>query len=93
MWSLYYHELIGKIEEYEAKKYLMTDDNILDQVLNKIKKRIDIAKFDDSKILIDTHDKLSDDIIFKNVAILITCIIKDSDKFYPQLYLEEALVA
>ena len=77
----------------EAKKYLMSDDNILDKVLNKIKKIIDIEKFDDTKILIDTHDKLSDDIIFKNVVTLITCIIKDSDQFYPQLYLEEALVA
>ena len=39
MLSLYYHELMGKIEEHEQKKkkYLMVDDYILDQVLGKIK--------------------------------------------------------
>ena len=39
----------------------------------------------------DTDDKLLGDITFKNVVILMTCVIKDGDKFYPVLFLEEAL--
>ena len=35
--------------------------------------------------------KLPDDITLKNVMILTTCVIKDDGKFYPQLFLEEAL--
>ena len=38
-----------------------------------------------------TDDKLPDDITFKNVLILMTCVIKDDDKFYPQPFLEETL--
>ena len=67
------------------------DDSILDKVLNKIDEIKGIKKFD-SKTLIDTNDELSDDINFKNIMILITCVIKDDDKFYPQLFLEEALL-
>ena len=64
---------------------------MLDKVLNKIDEIKGIKKFD-SKTLIDTNDELSDDINFKNIMILITCVIKDDDKFYPQLFLEEALL-
>ena len=46
MLSLYYHELTGKIEKYERKKYLMVDNYILDKVLGKIKEKIGIEKFD-----------------------------------------------
>ena len=56
MLSLHYHELIGKIEEYEEKEYLMVDDYILDKVLDKIKKIIGIERFNDTKLLIDTND-------------------------------------
>ena len=66
MLSLYYHELIGNIEEYEGKKYLMIDDNILDKVLEKI---IAIKKYVDTKNLIDTDDKLPDEINLKNIVI------------------------
>ena len=41
--------------------------------------------------MIDTGDKFPDDITLKNFLILMTCVIKDGDKFYPQLFLEEAL--
>ena len=37
------------------------------------------------------YDELTDNITFKNVVILMTCVIKDGDKCYPQLFLEEAL--
>ena len=55
----------------------------------KIKEIICIVKFDDTKVLIETDDKLPDDITFKNDVILMTCAIKDDDRFYPQLFLEE----
>ena len=85
MLSLYYDKLIGKIEEYEGQKYLMVVDYTLNEVLVKIK-GIVIEKLGDIRILIDT-----DDIIFKNAVILMTCIITDGDKFYPHLFLEEGL--
>ena len=43
--------------------------------------------------MIETYDKLPDDIIFKNVAILMTCIIKDGDKLYSQLFLGELFLS
>ena len=39
MLSLHYSELMTKIEEHERKKYSMVDDNVLDKVLDKIKKK------------------------------------------------------
>ena len=75
----------------KEKEYLMIDDNIFNKVLDKIKKIIGIGKFDDTRILIDTDDKLPGDITLKNVAILVTSVIKDDDKFYPQILLEGAL--
>ena len=43
----------------------MVDDYMLEKVLDKIKEIIGIEKFDDAKILIDTEDKLPDDITLK----------------------------
>ena len=76
MLSVHYHELIRKIEEYKGKKYLMVDYCMLDKELGKIKEIIGIEKFDDTKILIDVDDKLADDIAWKNIVILMTCVIK-----------------
>ena len=45
----------------------MSDDYGLDKVLGKIKEVIGTEKFDDTKILIDTDDKLPDDFIFYNI--------------------------
>ena len=70
---------------------MILDINILDKVLVKIKIKIGIGKFDDTKKLIDTDNKLADKITFKNIVILISCVIKDDDNFYPKLFLEEAL--
>ena len=86
MLSLYYHELMGKSEEYWGRKYLMVD-YIVDEVLDKIKMMVFVEKLDDTKILIDTDDRLSDEVSLKNVVISISCVIKDTDKFYPQLFL------
>ena len=73
----------------EGKKYLIVDDNILDKLLDIIKKIIGIEKFDDTKTLIETNDILPDVITLKNIVILITRIIKNNDKFHPELFLEE----
>ena len=59
------------------------------KVFGKIK---EIASFEKTKILIDTDDKLSDNIALRNVAILMKCVIKDDGNFYPQLFFEEALL-
>ena len=70
MLSLYYHELMGNIEEHEGKQFSMVDDYILDKVLDKIKMILGIEKFDNTKILIKTDDKLLDYLV--DVVILIT---------------------
>ena len=62
-------------------------------VLDKIKKIIDTGKFANTKSLIDTDDKLQDDITFTNVTILITCVLKDNGKFYLHIFLDKALLS
>ena len=59
MLNLCHVKLMGKIEEYEKKKYLMVNDYTLDKVLNKIK-IIGIEKFNNARILIDSDYKLPD---------------------------------
>ena len=70
----------------------MVDHYVLAKVLDKIKKIIGIEHFDNNQILIDTNDELLDNITSKNVVILMACVIKDDYKFYPQLFLQEALL-
>ena len=67
MLSLYFHELMGKIEELEGKKYLMVDDYIVDKVLDKIKEIIGIEKFDDTRILIDKDDNCQMTLLLKKL--------------------------
>ena len=50
-----------------------------------IKEILGIEKFDNNNILIYADDKLPDD-TFKNVVILMACIIKDQNKFYPNYF-------
>ena len=54
---------------------------------------VGIAKFDNAEISINSHDKLCVEVTLKSVVILTLCFIKDDDKFYAQVLLEEALVA
>ena len=54
--SLHYHELMAVIKK--QKKYLMLNDYMLDKVLDKINEKIDTVKLDDTKIMIDTDEKL-----------------------------------
>ena len=70
---------------------MLVDDYRLYKVLDKIKEIIDTEKFNDTKILIDTVDKLPDHITLKNILILITCVMKVDDKFYLELFLDYAL--
>ena len=65
MLNLHYRELMAKIGERKGKKYLMVNDYMLDKVLDKIIETIGTAKFDDTKILIDSVDKLPDFINLK----------------------------
>ena len=65
---------------------------MLDKVLDKNKEKLGIEKFDDTQILVDADDKLPVDVTFKNVSILMTCVIRNDGKFYPQRLLEEALL-
>ena len=69
----------------------MVDDYMLDKLLDKAEEMISIKKLDDTKILIESDDKLLCDITFQNVVILISCNIKDRDKFYLKLSLEALL--
>ena len=57
------------IEEHEGKSYLMVDDYMLDKVLDKMKEILGIKKFDFTEILIDTNDKLADEVTLINVDI------------------------
>ena len=50
-------------------------------MFDQIEELVGIKIFDDTKVLIDTNDKLPDDITLKDVMILMTCFIKDGDKF------------
>ena len=61
----------------------MTDDYMLHNALDKIKEIGDIGKSDDTKILIDADNKLPDNITLKNVLMIIICVIKEDDQFYP----------
>ena len=65
---------------------MMVDYYILRKVSGKIKEIISIEKFGDTKILVVADDRFPDNSTLKNVVILIICVIKDGDKFYPQIF-------
>ena len=54
--------------------FLMTDYNMVEKA------------FDNTKMLIVIDNKLPDDVALKNVVILMTCVIKDNDKFYKKIF-------
>ena len=56
------------------KMFLMTDNNMVEKV------------FDNTKMLIVIDNKLPDDVALKNVVILMTCVIKENDKFYTKIF-------
>ena len=69
----------------------MVDGYVPDKVLDKIKEKIDIGKIDDTKILVETDNKLPDHITLKYVMVLVRCVIKDGHELYPQIFLKEVL--
>ena len=72
----------GKDWRTWRKKYLMTDGCMWNKELGKIKMIIDIGKFGDTKILIDTDDKLAE-VTLTNIVVLISCVKQDDGNFYP----------
>ena len=78
-----------QIKEHVGKKYLMVDCNILHKVLDITKEIIDIEKYYETKNLISTDDKL--EIFLKNAVMLTTSVIKDDNKPYPEMFLQETL--
>ena len=61
----------------------MVNGNMLDKVLDKIRETIGFAKFGDTKILIDTDDKMPD---YITIVILITCAMKKNTNFFQQVF-------
>ena len=53
-------------------------------VNKKIEETISIQKIDNTKFSVDTDNQISDD---TTVAILVTCVVKNIGKFYPQIFL------
>ena len=53
----------------------MVEDYMIDKVVDRIKETIGIEEFDNTKILVDKDENLPDDITFKNVVTIITCVI------------------
>ena len=52
---------------------MIVNDNVLDKLLDRIRKIIYISKFDFNKIKVDADDKLPNDIIEnENMMVLIT---------------------
>ena len=92
MLVLYYHKSMGKIKENEDKKSLMIHYYVLDKVYDQAKEITGTEKFGDTESSVDIDDKLTDNVTFKNAGNLNTWIIKDDGKFYPKLFLEEALI-
>lgn len=60
----------------------MVDDCMLDNVKAQAI-IIGIEQFENTKILIDADVTLPVNITFKNVAILMSCVIEEDNKFYP----------
>ena len=57
----------------------MLDDYVENKVLDRITEIIGIEKIDNTKILIDTDDKLSDDVTLKDIVMLVTCFTQDDN--------------
>ena len=63
----------------------MFGDHMLNKLLDKVKEIIGIEQFDNTNILINTDDKLSDDITFKKVVILMTSYVINNMTRYKKL--------
>ena len=68
----------------------MTNECILDGVSEKTKMIIGIEKFDNTKKVIEKDNTMADYVTFKNLVILISCVVKHGDEL---TFLEETLAA
>ena len=97
--------LLGSIEKINGSsdRYLVTDKSNITviNVFNTIKEYVQSTIIKDNLIKIDGFDKirfslnidlpLGKLIEFKVLTIIIKCIIKKNDKYYPEIYLDECL--
>ena len=70
----------------------MVGGYMLDNVLDKTNEIIGIEKFDTTNISVDTDYKSPDNSTLKNIVMSMTWVIKDDNKIYPRLFLEEASI-
>lgn len=59
---------------------------MVDCMLHNVKAQaiiIGTGQFENTKILIDADVTLPVDVTFKNIAILMSCVIEEDSKFYP----------
>ena len=91
------NKMIGRFEEKTENKYLNLHEidenkevfNKYKEVLEGIKKEIEtINKIDD---LSNDDLPLNKLIKFHNITIIIRCVFSENGKFYPQLFLDDAL--
>ena len=94
--------LLGSVEKINGSsdRYLVIDKSNIEiiNVFNTIKEYIEdkiistkIDGFDKIRFTSDIDLPLGKLIEFKALAIIIKCIIKKNDKYYPEIYLDECL--
>ena len=98
----YVKSLIGSVEKINNSndRYLVIDKsnleviNVFNTIKEYIKDKMNVSKidgFDKIKFSSDIDLPLGKLIKFKVLTIIIKCIIKKNDKYYPEIYLDECL--
>ena len=98
----YVKSLIGSVEKINDSndRYLVIDKsnieviNVFNTIKEYIKDKMNVSKidgFDKIKFSSDIDLPLGRLIKFKVLTIIIKCIIKKNDKYYPEIYLDECL--
>ena len=98
----YVKSLIGSVEKINDSnyRYLVIDKsnieviNVFNTIKEYIKDKMNVSKidgFDKIKFSSDIDLPLGKLIKFKVLTIIIKCIIKKNDKYYPEIYLDECL--
>ena len=94
--------LLGSVEKINGSsdRYLVIDKSNIKviNVFNTMKEYIEdkiifskIERFDKIRFISDIDLPLGKFIEFKTLTIIIKCIIKENDKYYPEIYLDECL--
>ena len=84
--------LLGSVEKINrsSDRYLVIDKSNV-EVINAFFNSIKIDGFDKIRFSFDIDLPLGKLIEFKILTIIIKCIIKKKDKYYPEIYLDECL--